>query len=305
LLVNGEPRWEREARPGEVVRLWLTNVSNTRTWNLSLPGARLKVVASDLGRFEREEWVDNVVIAPAERYVVDARFGEVGTVPLLNRVQVLDHVGGRILGAEDTLGTFTVAGPPITPDLSASFAELRRPAGAVEDAASLRATLARPPDRELVLTLATDSLPFVLQRMFRLDTSYVHPVEWEGTMPLMDLIPTTDEVHWILRDPATGAENEDIEWHQRVGDRVRLRLRNDRSVLHPMAHPIHVHGQRFVVLARNGVPVDNLVWKDTALVPVGGTVDLLVEFTNPGKWMIHCHIAEHLSAGMAMVVVVE
>jgi FtsP/CotA-like multicopper oxidase with cupredoxin domain len=53
------------------------------------------------------------------------------------------------------------------------------------------------------------------------------------------------------------------------------------------------------------VPSERLVWKDTAIVPVGGSLELLVEMTNPGKWMVHCHIAEHLSAGMAMVMVVE
>ena len=39
LLVNGEPRWEARARRGEVVRLFLTNVSSTRVFNLSFRGA--------------------------------------------------------------------------------------------------------------------------------------------------------------------------------------------------------------------------------------------------------------------------
>ncbi|HCK35224.1 MAG TPA: hypothetical protein DHW20_08660 [Gemmatimonadetes bacterium] len=34
------------------------------------------------------------------------------------------------------------------------------------------------------------------------------------------------------------------------------------------------------------------------MVPVGSSMDLLVEMSNPGEWMLHCHIAEHLSAGM-------
>ena len=38
--------------------------------------------------------------------------------------------------------------------------------------------------------------------------------------------------------------------------------------------------------------------RSSDLVPVGGTVDLLVEMSNPGKWMMHCHIAEHLATGM-------
>ena len=67
-----------------------------------------------------------------------------------------------------------------------------------------------------------------------------------------------------------------------------------------MQHPIHLHGQRFLVLAVNGVPNENLVWKDTVLLPAGSTVDLLLELSNPGRWMLHCHIAEHLSADMMM-----
>jgi len=53
------------------------------------------------------------------------------------------------------------------------------------------------------------------------------------------------------------------------------------------------------------VPNENLAWKDTALLPVGATVDLLLEVTNPGQWMLHCHIAEHLEAGMMMAFAVE
>ena len=67
-----------------------------------------------------------------------------------------------------------------------------------------------------------------------------------------------------------------------------------------MQHPFHIHGQRFLVLSVDGVPNENLVWKDTALVPVGSTVDYLVEMSNPGRWMAHCHIAEHLEAGMML-----
>ena len=67
-----------------------------------------------------------------------------------------------------------------------------------------------------------------------------------------------------------------------------------------MAHPIHLHGQRFLVLSRNGVPNDNMVWKDTAVLPAGETMDILLEASRVGDWMAHCHIAEHLSAGMML-----
>ena len=49
---------------------------------------------------------------------------------------------------------------------------------------------------------------------------------------------------------------------------------------HPMHHPFHIHGAgRFVVPARDGVPEQNLVWKDTVLVRTGETVDILLDVT--------------------------
>src|SRR3989475_3263527 len=75
-LVNGQPGYRLSVRRGEVVRFYLTNASSARTLNLSFPGARMKVVATDAGPFEREVWVESVVIAPAERYVVDVRSEE-------------------------------------------------------------------------------------------------------------------------------------------------------------------------------------------------------------------------------------
>ncbi len=66
-----------------------------------------------------------------------------------------------------------------------------------------------------------------------------------------------------------------------------------------MHHPFHVHGAgRFLVRSRQGVPETNLVCKDTVLVPAGHTVDILLDVSNPGRWMAHCHIAEHNQAGM-------
>ena len=171
----------------------------------------------------------------------------------------------------------------------------------VTDIARYRPWFARTPDKQLLLTLQLGDLPFGVMQMLRRDAMYSHPVEWSGTMPMMDWLPTAREARWLLRDPATGSENMDIHWRFKLGDVVKIRIGNDRSSLHPMSHPIHLHGQRFLVLAHNDVPSSDLVWKDTVLIPVGGTADLLVEMSNPGKWMVHCHIAEHLETGMMAV----
>jgi FtsP/CotA-like multicopper oxidase with cupredoxin domain len=66
-----------------------------------------------------------------------------------------------------------------------------------------------------------------------------------------------------------------------------------------MDHPFHLHGFRFQVLDRNGVPEPFPAWKDTVNVPKGELVRLIVQYTDyPGKWMFHCHILDHEDHGM-------
>jgi len=302
-LVNGEPApsYRLTVKRGEVVRLYLTNAANTRPFNVSIPGAQLKLVGGDVGKVEREEWVESVVLAPAERWIVDAKFERPGAVPIVNRVQAIDHGRGLFFPEVDTLGVVTVLNEPARPDYGAAFGQLRVNAEVVRDIDRYRGFFDKAPDKELRLTLRVDSLPFGLVQVMRLDTGYVNPVEWSGTMPMMDWLSSGADVQWVLREPSTGKENMDIAWTFKRGDIVRMRLSNDRHTLHPMQHPIHIHGQRFLVLAQNGIPSQNLVWKDTFLLPVGSTAELLLEMSNPGRWMMHCHIAEHLEAGMHTV----
>ncbi len=301
LLVNGEPDYRLTVDRGEVVRFFLTNVSNTRTFNLSFGGAAIKLVASDVGKFERQAWVDSVVIAPAERYVVEVRFDTPGEAPFANRVQAIDHVYGNYFADDTVLGAVTVTDAPAAPDHEASFRELRSHPDVAADVERYRDEFDRPVDHRLLLTLELGDLPDPLEPLLNLDRAFFNPVEWSGTMPRMNWVTTADRVRWILRDLDTGLENDAIDWRFRRGDVVKIRLRNDRGAVHAMQHPVHIHGQRFLVLSRDGVPNDNLVWKDTTLLPAGSTADLLLELSNPGRWMLHCHIAEHLESGMKLV----
>jgi FtsP/CotA-like multicopper oxidase with cupredoxin domain len=124
-------------------------------------------------------------------------------------------------------------------------------------------------------------------------------IEWEDDMVEVNRLTTPANMRWKLIDRATGDENGAIDWRFRVGDRVKIRLLNEMAGDHPMHHPFHVHGAgRFLVLAREGVAEPSLAWKDTVLVRTGETVDILLDVTNPGIWMAHCHIAEHHESGM-------
>ncbi|MCY3545964.1 MAG: multicopper oxidase family protein [Gemmatimonadetes bacterium] len=305
MLVNGVTGHALQVRPGEVVRFFMTNVANSRTFNVTFGSARVKLVASDLGRFERETWVSSVVIAPAERYVVDVVFPKEGEVAVANTIQAINHFRGEFYPHVDTLALVTVAGPPVADEVTEAYATLRGIEEVAAEAEAMRGHHGRAPDYTLEATVRVQGLPLPIIRSMEMDTLYIPPMEWNDAMPMMNWLSSGTQVTWVLRDLATGRENDDIHWTFQRGDLVKIRVFNSPDSFHPMNHPIHVHGQRFVVLARDDVPNDNLVWKDTAILPVGSTMDILVEMSNPGDWMLHCHIAEHLSAGMMFHFTVE
>ncbi|KXS11556.1 multicopper oxidase [Gonapodya prolifera JEL478] len=73
------------------------------------------------------------------------------------------------------------------------------------------------------------------------------------------------------------------------------------------AHPFHLHGHRFQVIAgqSNGSP-NETEWtaksplrRDTVTVPAGGSRTIRFKANNPGAWFFHCHIDWHLFAGLA------
>lgn len=67
-------------------------------------------------------------------------------------------------------------------------------------------------------------------------------------------------------------------------------------------HPIHLHGHHFQILRRNGEEVESRPWRDTVLLWDNNSADVAFVADNPGDWMFHCHIPEHMAAGMTCVI---
>jgi FtsP/CotA-like multicopper oxidase with cupredoxin domain len=332
MLINGAPEFAGDAAVGEVVRLYLVNTANTRIFNVAVRGARAKLVGADSGRYERETFVEQVLLAPSERAVLDVLFDSPGEVRLEHRTP--DRVYD--------LGGFTVSGTA-TGAAAASYGVLRTDPELTAERRSLAHDLARPPDKVLAfvarmpLLYGTDETPASSyacpmhpdvtaaapgtcpQCGMKLVPSDAAPptgppaasehaagghehgdgLEWEDLMPEINRASDPTNMIWQLIDRATGAVNAAISWAFTVGDRVKIRLINEMDSDHPMHHPFHIHGAgRFLILSRDGEPETNLAWKDTVLVPAGQTVDILLDVSNPGLWMAHCHIAEHTESGM-------
>jgi FtsP/CotA-like multicopper oxidase with cupredoxin domain len=407
MLVAGEPDFALAAKRGEVVRFYLTNTANTRVFNVTLPRAQMKLVGADAGHYEREELVDEVLLAPSERVVVDVLFAEAGELELQHKTPERTY----------RLASISAADEQVERSHAEEFARLRTNQDMAELRERVEPFLKAPPDKTLSFVAEMDmgvpeGVPVVyvcpmhpevvseesgscpkcgmkLLAQAAEETTYVcpmHPevtsskpdhcpkcgmkllpaslvdaggghghghhgdeheghhghshqghghggdeekqhagndhaqhahhghghhgesshahdtaqgIEWEDDMVEVNRQTTPANMRWKLVDRQTGAENAQIDWTFRVGDQVKLRLVNEMDSDHPMPHPFHVHGAgRFLILARDDVVESNLVWKDTVLVRTGETVDILLDVTNPGRWMAHCHIAEHHESGM-------
>lgn len=312
MFVNGETKYRLEAKRGEVIRLYLVNTANVRPFDFSIPGAKMKLVGADLGRYAREKFVESVFIAPGERRIVEVYFEKSGTLPIEHRTPEKTY----------RLGEVSVSDDPIAVSFADAFSVLRQnPSVVAEMNPLLDAYLSREPDKELRLSMAMGEQmgmqmsPHGMHEMgggMMMENSMMgmgdddDTIEWEDTMREMNEGSTTKTLTWKFIDGKTGKENMNIDdWKFKKGDRVKIRIVNDTDSMHPMQHPIHFHGQRFLVLSTNGVRNDNPVWQDTLLLPKGDTADIVVDMTSSGDWAAHCHIVEHAEAGMMMVFRVE
>lgn len=340
LLINDKEDYNFTVKAGEITRAYITNVANTRTFQLEFEGALMKLVGGDVGRIEQEEMIEHQTIGTAERYVIELYYDTPGTY-------AIDHRG-------ETIGTVTVEASG--ENRKSEFMKLRQNTADYADLrANVETLLSQAPDKNLRLDIEMKGMmgdmmeqmgesendmvtlmgvemtregavehcqgmpgmmgcePFLEEHEHKHDNEnhgmaemmgdgeVEHSedgIEWEDDMAMMNNMSTDETIEWVIEDTDTGDRNNEIDWSFKQGDLVKVRIYNDEKGAHPMQHPIHFHGQRFVVLSEDGVAKENMQWKDTVLIPKGQTVDLLVDMSNPGTWMTHCHIAEHLHSGM-------
>src|SRR6266508_4661818 len=329
------------------------------------------LVGGDSGHVEREELVEDVILAPSERVVVDVLFDEPGSATLEHRTpervyplaeisvseepaesrlaedfetlrvnedlsaereriaryletepdKTLAFVAEMDMGEPETEAGTAVYACPMHPEIVATWEGKCPKCGmklVVSPVGTARPTaFACPMHPEITATWAGECPKCGMtlrpteggSEMAEHEphehhgAGHTHDVaggiEWEDDMVEMNRRTTPANMRWLIVDRETGAENHAIDWRFQLGDQIKIRLVNEMDSDHPMHHPFHIHGAgRFLVLSRNGAVEPNLVWKDTVLVRTGETVDILLDVSNPGLWMAHCHIAEHHESGM-------
>lgn len=308
LLVNGEDHFALTAKTGEVMRLYIVNAANARPFRFAIAGTKLKLIGGDSGAYEHASWQDAVVLGPSERAIVDVLFTKPGSFAMQSKTPE----------GTDTLGDISVSEGTVEQSYAAQYRSLQENVSVARSVEPFKRYFDAMPDKKIVL--GVDFSGMMAGHMSAMGAmqhgsmqgmgmgSSPDGIEWGDSnqmMQMMNAMATADETKWKITDSATGKSNMDIDWQFAQGVPVKIEIYNDPNTMHPMQHPIHFHGQRFLVVAINGVKQTNPVWKDTVLVPAGATVDIVLDPSNPGEWMAHCHIAEHLAAGMMFAFTVK
>lgn len=298
VLVNGKKYFVLNATAGEPVRLFVLNAANARPFRFAIEDSRLKIVGSDDGFLAAPFFDSGVTLGPSERGIVEVLFEREGDFDLQSQTP-----SGVI-----RLGTVRVTAGTVSAETKQQFESLNENTVTKAEFEKIKPFAEGSPDWELELDLRWPAMDAMMQGMSG-GMMGMHQsddgIEWDDYMQVMNAQTTTDNAAWIVRDKKTGKENEDLVLSAKKGEIKKIRFTNVEGASHPMQHVMHLHGNRFIVLEKDGVKNEHWAWKDSVMVPTNSTMDVLVEFSNEGDWMLHCHIAEHLEAGMMTKVKVE
>jgi manganese oxidase len=106
------------------------------------------------------------------------------------------------------------------------------------------------------------------------------------------------EFNWLTLNGKSGPAATPLI--ARAGERVKIRMIN-MGMDH---HPMHLHGNQFVVTGTEAGRQPKSTWgpQNTVLVAVAQARDIEFVANNPGDWMLHCHLPHHMMNQMSSMV---
>ncbi|MGW8192310.1 copper resistance system multicopper oxidase [Sphingomonas hankookensis] len=334
-LVNGhgpEDNWTALFTPGERVRLRFINASAMTTFNVRIPGLRMRIVAADGLNVQPVE-IDEFQFGPAETYDAIVVPGDGNAYTLVG--ESIDRSGMARATLAPRIG-MTAAVPPLRPRPLATMQDMGMDHGgmagmdhgAMDHAAMGHAAPTPAAGHDMAdMKMRDFSGAPQVRKGPGVQTISPMPVDRTGDpgQGLEDVdhrVLTYRDLVALERNPDTRAPDREVRLHLtgnmerymwgfdgeklsenpdpialRHGERVRVTLINDTM----MGHPIHLHGHFFELVTGKG---DHAPRKHTVLVQPGGTVSWDVT-AEEGDWAFHCHMLYHMHAGMMRVVQVR
>lgn len=274
LTVNGQVNSNLSIAKGGLLRLRILNASPSRFYRLSLENHPLYLIATDGGGINAPVKLEELLLAPGERAEVLVR-GE--KEPGQYRLLTLPYDrGGMGMMGGHMMGNSTQSRPQVLATLTYQ--------GSV-------ATLPLP---KQLISVETLPEPETVRR-FELSMAM-------GSGMGMGMMGSGRGMSFTFN-----GQTFDMD---RIDTQVKLNTIEDWELINVdpdrMAHPFHLHINRFQIVSRNGQPEPYRVWKDTVLVRGGESVRIRIPFRDfAGKTVYHCHILDHEDLGMMGIVEIK
>src|SRR6202166_536369 len=156
---------------------------------------------------------------------------------------------------------------------------------------------------DIVPRPAAESTPRVLKNSQKTDLETLDLAAEEKAPPRFIVIFTEDQKGFYIKGEKLALDPLPMV-RAKVGTYQHWRVVNASGELHPM----HIHQVHFLAYAENDKPIADPLWLDTVNVPYGGSVDVIMDFTNPiirGMSVFHCHLLNHEDKGMMAKILFE
>jgi FtsP/CotA-like multicopper oxidase with cupredoxin domain len=266
--LNGEIRPRVPIEPGERQFWRIVNASPDLYADLEVGGEQLEIVA-----------LDGMPLSYHNQHRATRKVDHV-LVPPAGRVEMI--VVGPSSGSRSTLRTRCVDtgadGDPNPPMVIADVGGVRSDYPVRTTAVSTGTAVYKEPSTQEIQKL-------------------------EGVTPDFTVLFTEDKNGFYINGKKFSM-HDDPMLRVRVGSMQHWRIVNSTSEV----HPFHIHQIHFLAYAANGIQSDSPEWLDTVNVPYGGTVDLIMDFTDPiirGVSLFHCHLLSHEDKGMMAKILFE
>src|SRR5216683_1390711 len=156
---------------------------------------------------------------------------------------------------------------------------------------------------DVVPRAAADSTPKISQSSLKPDLKTLDLAAEEKAPPRFIVTFTEDKSGFYINREKFALDAAPMV-RAKVGAYQHWKIVNATGELHPM----HIHQVHFLAYAENGRPIADPVWLDTVNVPYGGSVDVIMDFTDPvirGMSVFHCHLLNHEDKGMMAKILFE
>ncbi|SDD72355.1 multicopper oxidase family protein [Sporomusa acidovorans] len=286
-------------KKGQLHKLRFINASTAAVHTIKISGHRFRVTHTDGHALPSPYESDVLTLSPGER--IDAEVAAIGDVGQVYAIESDRPELGLIIPIKYQDGQVNLVASPFVPPQAKGFAgiESRTPDFTLD----LNSVMEMPSHNNMA-----PASPAVGHASHGNSTPPAAPINSHGGHGAPAQAVTSEmQMQGSMRWTINGQSYPNVPpLEVKLGQIVKVRIvNNDISTAEKMDHPIHIHGTEFQIVSQNGKAPARETWKDTINVPAGEYVDIAFTMTNPGTWMLHCHILDHEDGGMMTTVVAK